>query len=60
MDQLVTMIYAVVDPARHQLTLANAGHPAPILLRADGGREPLPLPGAARHPVFRDFNAIRL
>lgn len=35
-DQLVTMVYAVADPARDELTVANAGHPAPIVLRADG------------------------
>jgi serine phosphatase RsbU (regulator of sigma subunit) len=40
-DQLVTMIYAVVDPVRHELTLANAGHPAPVMLRADGTLESL-------------------
>ncbi len=43
-DQLVTMVYAVVDPARHELTLANAGHPPPILLRADASSELMTLP----------------
>ena len=38
-DQLVTMIYGVVDPVRDELTLANAGHPSPLLLRADGSLE---------------------
>jgi serine phosphatase RsbU (regulator of sigma subunit) len=43
-DQLVTVVYGVVDPARDELTIANAGHPAPIVLRADGSLESLPLP----------------
>jgi hypothetical protein len=43
-DQLVTMIYAVIDPELNQLTLVNAGHPAPVVLRADGSQESLSLP----------------
>jgi serine phosphatase RsbU (regulator of sigma subunit) len=35
-DQLVTMLYAVADPARDEIVVANAGHPAPVVLRADG------------------------
>ncbi len=35
-DQLVTMMYAVADPERDEIVVANAGHPAPIVLRADG------------------------
>ena len=31
-DQLVTMVYAVVDPARDELVIANAGHPPPLVL----------------------------
>ncbi len=42
--QLVTLVYGVVDPARDELHLANAGHPPPVLLRADGSRELLPDP----------------
>jgi PAS domain S-box-containing protein len=34
--QLVTMVYAIVDPARDELVVANAGHPPPVLRRADG------------------------
>ncbi len=41
-DQLVTLVYLVVDPARDELVFANAGHPAPVLLRADGTTEQLP------------------
>ena len=41
-DQLVTLVYLVVDPARDELVVANAGHPAPVLLRADGTTEQLP------------------
>jgi len=42
--QLVTMLYAVVDQARDELTIANAGHLAPVVIRADGAVELLSLP----------------
>jgi serine phosphatase RsbU (regulator of sigma subunit) len=34
--QLVTLVYAVLDPDRGQVEVANAGHPAPLVRRADG------------------------
>ena len=39
MNQLVTMVYAVLDPARDEITLANAGHPPPVRLAAGGHAE---------------------
>ena len=30
-EQLVTMLYAVADPGRDDITLVNAGHPSPLL-----------------------------
>ena len=36
MNQLVTMVYAVIDPERDEVVVANAGHPPPLRLRADG------------------------
>jgi serine phosphatase RsbU (regulator of sigma subunit) len=41
-DQLVTLVYLVADPARDELVVTNAGHPPPVLLRADGSTEQLP------------------
>lgn len=35
-DKFVTMIFAVVDPTTHEMTMVNAGHMAP-LLRSTGG-----------------------
>ena len=36
LEQLVTMVYAVADPALGRLEVINAGHPPPVLLAADG------------------------
>jgi serine phosphatase RsbU (regulator of sigma subunit) len=41
--QLVTLVYLVLDAERDELVYANAGHPPPVLLRADGSTEELPL-----------------
>ncbi len=35
-DRFVTMVLAVLDPARHEVTLVNAGHMPPLLSKADG------------------------
>jgi serine phosphatase RsbU (regulator of sigma subunit) len=42
-EQLVTLVYGVMDPARDQLVVANAGHPPPVLLRSDRSTEQLPI-----------------
>ncbi|MET8767553.1 SpoIIE family protein phosphatase [Streptomyces sp. NPDC004658] len=45
---LATCLYAVYDPIRGDLTLANAGHIPPVLVRAEDGRsELLDLPTGA-------------
>lgn len=35
-EQLVTLLYLVADPATDELTVGNAGHPPPLVLRRDG------------------------
>ena len=35
-DQLVTTVYALADPASDRLQVVSAGHPEPIVVRADG------------------------
>ena len=35
-EQLVTLLYLLADPRADTLTVANAGHPPPVLLRTDG------------------------
>jgi GAF domain-containing protein len=42
-DQMVTLVYLLVDAARDEIVVSNAGHPPPVLLRADLGVEQLPL-----------------
>ena len=42
MTQLITLVYLVVDPAREELQVVNAGHPPPVILRSDGSVEQLP------------------
>lgn len=46
LNQLVTLLYAVVDPAADEVVIANAGHLSPVVLRADGQVEALALPEA--------------
>lgn len=38
-DQLVTLVYALADPDLDQLVLGCAGHPPPLLARADGSAD---------------------
>ena len=47
MTQLVTMVYMVLDPSRNELVAVNAGHPPPVVLRADGRTDQLPLANGA-------------
>lgn len=37
----ITLLYAVVDTARSEVTFARAGHELPLLLRASPGRSPI-------------------
>ncbi|WP_329135964.1 SpoIIE family protein phosphatase [Streptomyces sp. NBC_01476] len=46
-DRMATCVYAVYDPIAHRLVVANAGHPPPILLHADGLAEVLRVPPGA-------------
>lgn len=39
--RFVTCVMAVLDPARHEVTILNAGHMAPLLRRANGEVAPL-------------------
>ncbi len=48
-DRFVTLVLVVLHPTRHEVTVVNAGHPAPLLCRPDGtaeevGRERAGLP----------------
>ena len=47
-EQLVTLLYMLVDPSADTLSWANAGHPAPLLLRPDGATQ---LPAADGPPL---------
>ncbi|MFB7428810.1 SpoIIE family protein phosphatase, partial [Streptomyces hydrogenans] len=59
--RMATCMYAVYDPVSHQITVANAGHPPPILLHLDGRAEVLRVPAGAPIGVGGiDFEAIEL
>ncbi len=40
-EELVTVVYAVLEPSRGTLRVVNAGHPAPFLLARDGTADSL-------------------
>ncbi|MFE0422024.1 SpoIIE family protein phosphatase [Streptomyces sp. NPDC058953] len=60
-DRMATCMYAVYDPVSHRITIANAGHPPPILLHLGGRAEVLRVPSGAPIGVGGvDFEAVEL
>ncbi|WP_406725727.1 SpoIIE family protein phosphatase [Streptomyces sp. GD-15H] len=60
-DRMATCLYAVYDPVAHRITIANAGHPPPILLPLGGRAEVLRVPSGAPIGVGGvDFEAVEL
>ncbi|MGW9238716.1 SpoIIE family protein phosphatase [[Kitasatospora] papulosa] len=60
-DRIATCVYAVYDPVAHRITIANAGHPPPVLLHLGGRAEVLRVPPGAPIGVGGvDFEAVEL
>ncbi|NEB67228.1 serine/threonine-protein phosphatase, partial [Streptomyces fulvissimus] len=60
-DRMATCVYAVYDPVSHRITVANAGHPPPVLLHLGGRAEVLRVPPGAPIGVGGvDFEAVEL
>ncbi|MEV1023851.1 SpoIIE family protein phosphatase [Streptomyces sp. NPDC050264] len=60
-DRMATCMYAVYDPVAHRITIANAGHPPPIMLHLGGRAEVLRVPPGAPIGVGGvDFEAVEL
>ncbi|WP_344014466.1 SpoIIE family protein phosphatase [Streptomyces thermospinosisporus] len=60
-DRMATCLYAVYDPVAHRITVANAGHPPPVLLHLGGDAEVLQVPAGAPIGVGGvDFEAVEL
>ncbi|GAA2996403.1 ATP-binding SpoIIE family protein phosphatase [Streptomyces fulvorobeus] len=60
-DRMATCLYAVYDPVAHRITIANAGHPPPVLLHLGGRAEVLRVPPDAPIGVGGvDFEAVEL
>ncbi|KOV67737.1 serine/threonine protein phosphatase [Streptomyces sp. AS58] len=60
-DRMATCLYAVYDPVSHRITVANAGHPPPVLLHLGGRAEVLRVPAGAPIGVGGvDFEAVEL
>jgi serine phosphatase RsbU (regulator of sigma subunit) len=60
-DRMATCLYAVYDPVKHRITIANAGHPPPVLLHLGGHAEVLRVPAGAPIGVGGvDFEAVEL
>ncbi|MGO8746304.1 MAG: SpoIIE family protein phosphatase [Thermoguttaceae bacterium] len=47
----ITLGLCVIDPAKHEVTVASAGHPPPIFRRSDGRVEELPSDAVAGLPL---------
>ncbi|MCX5399428.1 SpoIIE family protein phosphatase [Streptomyces sp. NBC_00102] len=60
-NRMATCLYAVYDPVAHRITVANAGHPPPVLLHLGGRAEVLDVPPNAPIGVGGvDFEAVEL
>ncbi|MFD8805167.1 SpoIIE family protein phosphatase [Streptomyces sp. NPDC059597] len=60
-DRMATCLYAVYDPIAQRITIANAGHPPPVLLHLGGEAEVLRVPPNAPIGVGGvDFEAVEL
>ncbi|MFD8545242.1 SpoIIE family protein phosphatase, partial [Streptomyces sp. NPDC059649] len=60
-DRMATCLYAVYDPVAHRITIANAGHPPPLMLHRGGRAEVLRVPPGAPIGVGGvDFEAVEL
>ncbi|WP_010282501.1 ATP-binding SpoIIE family protein phosphatase, partial [Streptomyces sp. SA3_actF] len=60
-DRMATCVYVVYDPVSHRITVANAGHPPPLLLHMDGRAEVLDVPPGAPIGVGGvDFESVEL
>ncbi|MEU7282544.1 SpoIIE family protein phosphatase [Streptomyces sp. NPDC045431] len=60
-NRMATCLYAVYDPVAHRITIANAGHPPPVLLHLGGRAEVLRVPPGAPIGVGGvDFEAVEL
>jgi serine phosphatase RsbU (regulator of sigma subunit) len=57
MQQLVTLVYVLIDPARDELKAVSAGHPPPLVVHADGSVEQLEVPAGAPLGVQSDDRA---
>jgi len=56
-DRFVTMLVCVLDPARGEITVVNAGHMAPLLRSASGEVEPV-APDESRLPLGVDESTV--
>ncbi|MET9256743.1 SpoIIE family protein phosphatase [Streptomyces sp. NPDC003717] len=60
-DRMATCLYIVYDPVAHRMTVANAGHPPPVLLHLGGRAEVLRVPAGAPIGVGGvDFEAVEV
>jgi GAF domain-containing protein len=64
-EQLVTLLYLVLNPRHDELMIANAGHPPAVILRADRSTEQLPYAdgaplGTGRQPRWQSRLPFRV